>query len=217
MTEMNDELKNLLWRSIELELRLLRFMQLNRADQTDRTTSSRIMCGIGFEHAESVKMLIAGGNFTSAISLLRLQYEALVRGIWLHYAATDTVIARLMGEFNHEKANRADRLPLMAQMVQELEGKPPAGDMKRLLQFKEYSWKPLSSYVYGGIHVLHRHSKGYLPALLHQAVKASNDVSIMLALHLARLSGKEKPVLLVPLLEQKFADCLLERRPQASV
>lgn len=210
MTEMNDELKHLLRRSIELEQHLLRFMQLNPEDQTDRTTSSRIMCGVGFEHAESVKILIASGNFTSATSLLRLQYEALVRAMWLQYAASDVVTARLMGEFTHEKAKKADRLSMMTQMLQELESVAPTDAMRLLLEFKEHSWKPLSSYVHGGIHVLHRHSKGYPASLIQQTVRSSNSVSAMLAMHLARISRAKKPQLLVPRLERDFADCLLE-------
>jgi hypothetical protein len=207
---MDNELKHLLRRSIELEQHLLRFMQLNPEDQTDRTTSSRIMCGVGFEHAESVKILIASGNFTSATSLLRLQYEALVRAMWLQYAASDVITSRLMGEFTHEKAKKADRLSMMTQMLQELESVAPSDAMRLLLEFKEHSWKPLSSYVHGGIHVLHRHSKGYPVSLIQQTVRSSNSVSTMLAMHLARMSHAKNPQLLVPRLERDFADCLLE-------
>lgn len=46
------------------------------------------MCSVSFEHAESAKILLASGNFTSALGLVRLQYEALVRALWLRYAAS---------------------------------------------------------------------------------------------------------------------------------
>lgn len=210
----SDELKQLLRRSALLDAALIRFVPTHFEGVSDRIASSRIMCGVGFEHAESVKILIANDNFTSAISLLRLQYEALVRAVWLQYAASDKVTERLMGEFTHEKAKKADRLSMMTQMLQELEGKAPPDMMNLLLQFKEHSWKPLSSYVHGGIHVLNRHSKGYPPVLIHQAVRASNSVSIILALHLAQISGEPKQMLLVSTLQATFADCLLESHAQ---
>jgi len=52
------------------------------------------MCSVAFEHAESVKVLIASGNFTSALGLVRLQYEALVRAMWLLYSASDIAVSR---------------------------------------------------------------------------------------------------------------------------
>ncbi len=215
MRQMSDELKNLLRRSAVLERYLFKFMELSADDSSNRTTSSRIMCGVAFEHAQSIKLLIVSGNFTSAIGLLRLQYEALVRAMWLWYAASDAVTSRLMGEFTHENAKKADRLSMMTQMLTELEGKPPADAMQMLLQFKEHSWKPLSSYVHGGIHLLHRHSKGYPPVLILQAIKASNTVSIMISMHLAALSGDPQHVDKIPKIQAIFANCLLETRPQA--
>ncbi|WP_412034982.1 DUF6988 family protein, partial [Vibrio sp. 1403] len=47
------------------------------------------MCSVSLEHAESLKILLATRNFTSALGLLRLQFESLVRGMWVLYAASD--------------------------------------------------------------------------------------------------------------------------------
>lgn len=214
MTTTSDELNQLLQRSALLDTALTRFVPNSFEGVSDRIASSRIMCAVGFEHAESVKILIANDNFTSAISLLRLQYEALVRAVWLQYAASDKVTQRLMGEFTHEKAKQADRLSMMTQMLQELEGKAPTNIMNLLLQFKEHSWKPLSSYVHGGIHVLNRHSKGYPPVLIHQTVRASNSVSLILAMHLAQISGERRQIVQTSVLQVTFADCLLESHAQ---
>lgn len=66
--------------------------------------ASRVMCSIAFVHAESAKMLISGGNLTSATGLVRLQYEALVRAMWLLYAASDTAVSKLTSELTQEAA-----------------------------------------------------------------------------------------------------------------
>ncbi|MCO1337211.1 hypothetical protein MO867_23100, partial [Microbulbifer sp. OS29] len=72
--------------------------------------ASRVMCSIAFEHAESAKMLISAGNLTSATGLVRLQYEALVRAMWLRYAASDIAVSKLTSELTRETATRANNL-----------------------------------------------------------------------------------------------------------
>lgn len=147
------------------------------------------MCSIAFEHAESAKMLIASGNFTSATGLVRLQYEALVRAMWLLYAAPETAVSKLMCELTSESANKANKLPMLSEMLEKLEGKAPQEALNMLMEFKEYSWKPLSSFVHGGIHAIHRHSKGYPTQLLYQMLRISNGVSVMVGMLLVILHG----------------------------
>ena len=68
--------------------------------------ASKVMCSIAFEHAESAKILISAGNLTSATGLVRLQYEALVRAMWLLYAASDTAVSKLTSDLTQETATR---------------------------------------------------------------------------------------------------------------
>jgi len=166
------------------------------------------MCSVAFEHAESAKILIASGNFTSSIGLLRLQYEALVRAMWLLYSASDLAVSKLMSELTHESARKANKLPMLSEMLAKLDNKAPKEAMDLLYEFKEYSWKPLSSYIHGGIHAIHRHSKGYPIPLLHQLLKASNGVSIMAGMLLVILSGDRRQSGKIPAIQREFADCL---------
>jgi len=174
------------------------------------------MCGVAFEHAESAKLLTATGNFTSALGLVRLQYEALVRAMWLLYAASDLSVTKLMSELNQESAKMADKLPMLSEMLNQLHGKAPVEAMNSLLEFKEYSWKPLSSYVHGGIHAINRHSKGYPLPLLSQVIKASNGVSTMVGMLLVILSGDRNQSGKVPKIQMDFVDCLPDLKPKSS-
>ena len=106
------------------------------------------MCSISFEHAESAKMLISSGNFTSATGLVRLQYEALVRAMWLLYAASETAVSKLMCELTSESSHKANKLPMLSEMLDKLDGKAPPEALSMLKEFKDYSWKPLSSFVH---------------------------------------------------------------------
>jgi len=166
------------------------------------------MCSVAFEHAESLKMLISTGNFTSAIGLLRLQYEAFTRAMWLFYAASDIAVSKLMNELNQESSRKSQNLPMLGEMLKKLEGKAPKEAIDQLLEFREYSWKPLSSYIHGGIHAVQRHSKGYPAPLLFQAVKASNGVSVMVGMLLIILSEDITKSGLIPQVQREYLDCL---------
>lgn len=202
----------LLSRSAELESKLLEFLGLVPFDDSERIMASRVMCSIAFEHAESAKMLISAGNLTSATGLVRLQYEALVRAMWLLYAASDIAVSKLTSELTQETADRANKLPMLSEMLEKLQGKAPQDAVNMLLEFKEYSWKPLSSFIHGGIHAVHRHSKGYPPPLLEQMLRTSNGVSVMVGMLLVILHGRDEQRGKIPEMQKEFADCLPDTR-----
>jgi hypothetical protein len=209
----NQTVNKLLMRSAELENRLLDFFHVTPRQESDRRASSRILLSVAMEHAESLKMLIAGGNCTSAIGLLRLQYEALVRAIWLSYAASPNVVSELCSELTSKSARRAsNKLPMLSEMLTKLDGKAPKEAMDLLLEFKEYHWKPLSSFVHGGIHAMSRHSTGYPPPLLEGLIKASNGVSMMIGMMLVILCDDPSLEGNMPAIQLEFRDCLPQIR-----
>lgn len=159
-------------------------------DDSDRVRVSKIMCSVSLEHAESLKILLATRNFTSALGLLRLQFESLVKGMWVLYAASDIAVSKLTAKLNEENQKRANNLPMLSEMISQLEKKAPKNAVGPILEFKEYSWKPLSSYVHGGLHAVDRHSKGYPVAMLEQVLKASNGVNGLVAVFGSILTGQ---------------------------
>jgi hypothetical protein len=201
------DIVDLLHQSDELSAELAAFLALHPYDKSARITSSRTLCGVSFEHAESVRVLISTGNFTSSLGVLRMQYEALVKAVWALYAASDNMIDKLQSELNAETAKWADKVPLLNEILVELEGKAPPQAIGPLLEFKEYSWKPLSSYIHGGIHAITRHGKGYPTELLSQAVRSSNGLQVMAGMMLVILSGDSRQQGKIPGIQQRFGDC----------
>lgn len=202
-----SDIADLLHQSDELATELYVLLELPPYDNTPRITASRTLCGVSFEHSESVRILITTGNFTSSLGVLRMQYEALVKAIWSLYAASDNSISKLQSELNHETAKWADKIPLLSELLVELEGKAPALVLGQLNEFKEYSWKPLSSYIHGGIHAITRHGKGYPNELLAQAVRSSNGLQVMTGMMLVILSGDTKQKGRMSRIQQRFANC----------
>ena len=113
-----------------------------------------------------------------------------------------------MSELTAENERKSQKLPMLSEMLSNLEGKAPQIVIDQLLEFKEYSWKPLSSYIHGGIHAIQRHSKGYPIQLLIQTLKASNGVSIMAAMFLVIVANDFSKRGLMPLIQEEFQDCL---------
>lgn len=198
----------LLARSAEFESHVIRMLSLTNVTPFQRVRLSRIMCGVSLEHAESLKILLVSGNFTSAVSLLRLQYESIVRGIWALYAATDIQVEKLTADLTDKAAKRADRMPLLAKMLQMLSSTAPIQAIAPLEEFKKYSWKPLSSYVHGGIHAIDRHSKGYPLQLIEQTLRASNGLCGVVGMFSAVLSDSQENVSEMSNLYKQYADCL---------
>jgi hypothetical protein len=165
------------------------------------------MCSVSLEHAESFKILLASRNFTSAIGLLRLQFECLVRGMWILYSASESDLGKLTAGLNEESQKRANNLPMLSEMIKQLETKAPKNTLDPILEFKEYSWKPLSSYIHGGLHAIDRHSKGYPLPILEQALKASNGVNGLVAVFGSILTGQSELTSEVYKSFDSFSDC----------
>lgn len=204
------DLNKTLMESAKLDERLQEFHLPSNRPGPERERCSAILCGVAFEHAESVKILLASGNFTSATGLLRLQYEALVRAMWVFYAASDRIVSKMMSDLTTESARVANNLPMMSEMLDSMAGKAPKEATDMLLEFKDYSWKPLSSFVHGGIHAVDRHGKGYPLPLLIQTLKTTNGVSMMAAMVLVILSGNPAHVDKIPSIQAEFRGCLPE-------
>ena len=203
----------LLSRTNELTQTLATILSLPTYDNSPKIIASHTLCVVSFEHANSVSVLIALGNFTSALGILGMQYEALVKSIWALYAASENLIQKLQSELSNDTAKWADKLPTLNEMLDELNDKAPQAALSQLIEFRDYSWKPLSSYIHGGIHALSRHRKGYPEQLLTQALKSSNGLLVMAGMMLVVLSGDKNQSGKVSIIQKQFADCCSDLRP----
>lgn len=208
---MNDieKLNNLLIRSARYEEELFSFFPDSAFQSDDKTLAITSMCNIALEHSVAIRILIGAGIYTSAISLLRLQYETLVRAIWLLYAAPDSSISKLVAPLSPQAEKAANNsLPSFSVMMNEIEKKAPPAAYRHLKEFKDYSWKPLNSFVHGGIHAVKRNNDGYPAALLAQLLRSSNNISGLSAITLIHLINDPSLAELVAEVSANYSDCL---------
>lgn len=141
---------------------------------------------------------------------MRLQYEAVVRALWAFYAATDGFVDKLSASLTEETARKAASLPMVGEMLEALDSKAPKEALGMLIEFRDHQWKPLSSFVHGGLHAIHRHETGYPFPLMHGALRSSNGLLIMAAM----LHGGKDQMGKIPAIQIEFDDTLLPLTPQ---
>ncbi len=208
------ELDQLIARSEAFEDELFGLFEDSSFSSDHKSTAVLAMCNIALEHANSLRELIRIGLPTSAMGMLRLQYEAVVRAIWVLYAASDNAVAKLVAPLTPETAQAASNsLPAFSVMLKEIEQKGPPGVHRLLNEFKDYSWRPLNSFVHGGIHAVSRHREGYPVGLLAQATRQSNNLVHMSAMALAFHLNDGGVLMSVVAIHTKHADCLQLKSP----
>jgi hypothetical protein len=210
----SHELERLLGRSEELQEALIGFLADAAFDPSPRAEVSLGLCSVAMDHAMSVRLLMTGGLATSAVGMMRLQFEALTRAMWLLYAANEASISKMLAPLSPESEHVAKSLPSLSEMIDAI-GKrvgthAPAAAHQQLMHFKEVSWHAMNSYVHGGIHPLRRSADGFPIALASNILRNSNGLMTMTGMVLAVLTGDEAVTKPMARIQADFADCLPE-------
>ena len=213
-TSDSHELERILGRSNELQEALMSPLSDAAFDASPRAEASLGLCAVAMEHAMGVRVLMAGGLATSAVGMMRLQFEALTRSMWLLYAANEAAISKMLAPLSPESEHSAKSLPSLSEMIEAI-GKrvgmqAPAVAYQQLMHFKDVSWHAMNSYVHGGIHPLRRSADGFPVALASNILRNSNGLMTMTGMVLAVLTGDEAVTKPMSRIQADFADCLPE-------
>lgn len=165
-------------------------------------------CQLSIEHSMVVRLAFASNASFSATALLRLQYEALLRGAWLLHAASDADVVRLTTTIDLGSEQRAKNVAGPADMLKALVAKAPPSLVKPLQQFDDVSRKTLNSYVHTGLHPLQRVAVGFPKPLANQIVRNSNGLMHIAYRLLATLSGNQAQVDATTRVYLLYPDCL---------
>lgn len=197
----------LLEKSEGLSSEFSRIFEYGPINESNRVIASWVMCSVALEHSSSLRQLAMNGHYTSAICIMRSQFEALTRALWLFYAASDQKIDNAMALLSKRSQN-ADQKPNNSEMITKLEGKAPKQAVQMLKEYRDIQWKALNSYVHGGIHALQRHGTGYPKQLVCDLIKSSNGLLTMTAMLGAILTGNKIIVQDISLIQLRHKDCL---------
>ena len=152
----------------------------------DRTRISAACFDIALEHQKSIVLLIAHSLFGSAFSLVRILFEAYIRGLWIGKCATDKEIE----DFKKNKLAKT-----FATLIEEIEQQD--GFQEGVLsRAKTATWKAMSSYTHSGFFQSVRRNKdetiepNYDDDEILEVLGFSDSIGMLTALQIALISGK---------------------------
>ncbi|RQO81408.1 hypothetical protein [Acidovorax sp. FJL06] len=208
----DDPLEHMLQRSGALHERLDALLGDAVFDGSTRGEATLGMCLVAIEHAIALRALMVLRLPTSAVSRMRLQFEALTRAMWLLYAASDAAIDKLIAPLTPASEQAAKNLPGASEMIDQIEKRigqdVPRAAHQMLSHFKDVSWHAMNSFVHGGIHPLRRSADGFPVDLALQVLRNSNGLTIMTGMTMAVLTGDEAVAKPISKIQPAFADCL---------
>jgi hypothetical protein len=140
---------------------------------------------MAFEHHKAVILLIAHRLNGSALSILRLLFEAYVRGVWLHQCASEIDLKRFLEE-------RSDRT--FASLLDDIEALEGFSDGV-LSAVKRQAWKAMCSFAHTGFQQVVRRNRDstiepdYDEAELLETLNFADAVALLAAIETSILAG----------------------------
>lgn len=177
-------------------------------NDSQRTVASADACQLAIDHGGALRSLLEGRFGTSAPAMLRCQFEALTRSLWLLHCATDEQVEFIMTTAMEGMTSEA-RLPMATDMMRQLRQVPVVAHPLELLdELKASGWMAMNSYVHGGVHAMQRTREGFPTELAIAILKLSNGLSMLAVMQLAALTGVPKLQRLLLPLNDAYGDCL---------
>lgn len=170
---------------------LLVLIDLPPCNDSNRVAVADVACSLALEHWHAVRLLLRGGFLPSALVAHRSQFEAILRSVWLTYAAIDSDVSKLAANLDLDSEQAAKNISQTQHMMLALEKSGPREAYEALARFKSHSWKALNSYAHAGIHPLRRHAEGYPAALAHGVLCNSNGLAMLSGMQAVVLGGAQ--------------------------
>ena len=154
----------------------------------ERTRISAACFDITLEHQKAIVLLVANQLIGTAFSLVRLLFEAYIRGLWLGKCASDQEIEKY-------KKNRLDKT--FATLIQEIE--QIEGFQEGVLsKAKTANWKAMNSYTHSGFFQSVRRNKddtiepNYDADEILEVLGFTNSIGMLTALQVSLMAGDEE-------------------------
>lgn len=192
----------------------------NIDDFNHREIATLILADISSEHGHAVHLLAEEGCNISASSLLRLQFESLIRAQWIYWVAKDDIVERFYKPLTQHNASQAEkRIPTINIILKDLddaarEGIVPERAVAMMREFKELTMKPANSYVHTGMHAFSRKKDGFPEPLIIQILQNSNGLEALNAMLLATVVNSADMIQKVLALQYLYIDSLPMHIPQ---
>jgi len=154
----------------------------------ERTRIAASCHDVAMEHHKSIILLVSHSLYGSAFALVRLIYEAYIRGVWLHRCASNKEIERF-------KKGKIDKV--FGVLITEIEG-VEGYEIGTLSNVKETSWNNMNSYTHSGFNQIARRitessiEPNYDEKEINQCIYFATVIGLMSALEIVLMAKNEK-------------------------
>lgn len=196
-------------RSEQLDVEIIsRFTPYKSTNNKDQIT--QICSDLSFQHAKSLRVLYDLELDGTATAILRMQFESVVRMVWLHFSAPNSFIESYAGSIFVD--NPPKEFPSVAEMIAKIKKCGVKGPGETLEEFKDIAWKGMNNHIHNGYLALSRHVNSYPEKLVIQIIRNSNALNLMAAMVLARIKQSKDDVNFVKNLQLSYQDIMPELR-----
>lgn len=172
--------------SIELANWLITQLHEIEAPASLRTQLAGASFSIALDHHSGIGILLHNEREAPAFALLRLLFEAYVRGRWLAECASDEKL---------EAIGSGGRFPLMNDMLGALEGQLEDAE-RYLTASKKHNWDALNAYTHTGAHQLQRYLReggieaSYADDEIEEALDFADAFALLSAVGIAEIAQR---------------------------
>lgn len=171
-------------------------------------------CSIVREHVLSQQRLLAMECDVTAVTLVRPSFESLVRAIWILAGANDDWVRNFIAPPAPDADDRNETImgPPVDAMLATIEKHHPGWVHRSLVALKDATWKPMHSYVHGGIRPVLQILVGYPDQHRVSLVRNGNGF-LMFATNVLQIACMGVPGRIADI-QRRFAGCLPPADPQ---
>jgi hypothetical protein len=143
---------------------------------------------VALEHQKAILLLVANKLFGSAFSLIRLEFESYVRGVWLQLCATDTEITK----YKQDKLEKS--FQTLITEIENCEG----FEEGILSSAKKENYDAMNSFTHSGYLQAVRRIKGetlepnYTDEEIIELLNTANALGMLSALQIALLANRKE-------------------------
>lgn len=184
-------------------------------DQSLRVTVTFDALLLSMQHGDAIRILINADLGPSAIGVLRMQYESVLRAVWALFAASDADLAKLAAPLTPATLKAAKNMGMPQDLLEAVEASSAPPDLKRnLREFRTSSWDVLNSSIHAGLHALRR-SDGALPQELLSTLIMSNGFTLTTMALMTIVGGQPLRQRELNVIAVSFPDCMPPRHHPA--
>jgi len=152
----------------------------------NRVRAAASCYAIAQDHHHAIVLLIENRLYSSSFALIRLEFEAYVRGLWLATCADESQVNKFVSVKNWEP-------PKIGELILNIEASLGEFQVQTLSEIKKQNWKSMCAYTHtGGLHIQRWNTAdgiepNYAPDEVEEVLKFSELISAMSVIGIAAL------------------------------